>query len=163
MNKPLQNRANRLQQAGLFIAGIIIGGALFMALYQHQFNTIVLQNKTLLAENTDLQGKLADLQQYKRSGSVVKSVEIIVEEEEDNRLDDISKVEVKNRVKQDLSIFKGQPISQLPGRIRIARHTFHNKIYANILEKDYAVDIKMAFLIQTELRFYIAVQEVREN
>ncbi len=152
--------AKALQIVGLLLAGMVIGGAVFMSVYLHNFDEVLLMNKSLKAENQDLKSHLEDWDRYKDSRSVVKTIVVSIESAPNQPpLNDFVKMELKKRVQQDLGVFKGQPIKELPDRMRVAKYMIRKKIYPQIEEKNYSVDIDMVSLLYSELRVWITASE----
>ncbi|MEB3100543.1 hypothetical protein [Ferviditalea candida] len=157
--------ARWLQALGLFISGMIVGAAVFAAIFHHNFNDIVIMYNSLREENRDLQDQVNDLNKFKKAGSVIKSIAVYIEEDQPKEpLDDITKQEIKNRVQRDLSILKGQSIDRLPRQLQIIRRVIDNKIYPLIQEKDYTIRIRTILVRYSELQAWIEVREFhREN
>lgn len=157
--------ARWMQALGLFISGMIVGAAVFAAIYHQNFNRIVIMYNTLREENRDLQDQVNDLNKFKNTGSVIKSIAVWIEEgQPDKPLDDITKQEIKNKVQHDLNILKGQSIDKLPQQLQIIRRIIDNKIYPLIQEKDYTIRIRTILVRYSELQAWIEVQEFhREN
>jgi len=160
---PFESYKGLLQSTGLLISGIIIGSALFLSIYHQQLNTILIENRELIAENEKL---MLDNNTYKKTRnqqSVVNQIDVVVESSPLNPLDKVTEQEIEKRVRNDLAVIKGQKISVIAESPHIYQSLLSKKTYRGILDKDYMVNMKTMLLIQTELKVWVFAEEFKRT
>lgn len=160
---PFERYTGLLQSAGILISGIIIGSALFLSIYHHQLNTLLIQNRELLAENDKL---LQDNNSFKKTRnlqSTINQIDVTVESSPLNPLDKVTEQEIEKRVRNDLSVIKGQKIAVFAESPHVYQSLLSKKTYRGILDKDYIVNTKTMLLIQTELKVWVTAEEFKRT
>ncbi|GGG74782.1 hypothetical protein [Paenibacillus radicis (ex Gao et al. 2016)] len=147
---------------GLLLAGMIIGAAVYSSIYHAQF-------EALISLKSDLEMKLdqyeSDIKQWKKLSkqhTVIKSVVPRIEEEAGDKkkpvLDKVTEAELLLRIKKDLSVFIGQSIYEIDSDAQFARKLLSQKIYADVLEKNYTVTINTMLVVDNVLQVWVKVR-----
>lgn len=156
---PFEQFTGLMKSTGLLIAGGIIGCAVFTAVFHHHLNLLLIKNKELQAENEKL---VQDNNSYKKSRnqqSTINQFDVIVESGDLNPLDKVTEQEIERRVRNDLSVVKGQKISAFSESPHVYQRLLAQKTYHGILDKDYIVNVKTMLLIHTELKVWVTAKE----
>ncbi len=163
MKAPSLERFFHLQRPmGIFVAGIVVGAAVFSAIYHHNFNLLTVQNSMLKNENNNLRGNIQSLTKYKNKETIIQGIIVHVEQgADDPALDEISTEEIKQRVQKDLKIFIGQQVEQMPKQIQVAVELLHQKIYPSIREKNYVLEFKLAVIVRADLNVWVTAKEFK--
>ncbi len=143
------------QSIGLLIAGAVIGCAVFMVVYQHNFNELILYNVSLQTEIEDLQTQLNALSEDRNQHSTIHAIQIEIEKAEP-KLETFIENEIKNRVKRSLGSLVGQSSDTL--NPAMARELFGEKLYPDIRDKDYIVNIRTMLVSQGTLHIWVSVR-----
>ncbi|MFE5318810.1 hypothetical protein ACFQ88_08880 [Paenibacillus sp. NPDC056579] len=155
---PFEHYTGLLKSTGLVISGIIIGSALFLSLYHHHLNTVIIKNRELQAENEQLLTDLNDFKKTRNQQSTINQIDIVVEPGDLNPLDKVTMQELEKRVRNELSVIKGQKIATFAETPHVYQRLLSKKTYHNILDKDYVVNIKTMLLIHTELKVWVTAE-----
>lgn len=99
---PHESAGNVLRAVGLLIAGMIIGAALFLSIYNQRLNMMIVQNRELVSENVRLEGEVEDLKKNKNQQNTINLLNIYVESADDSPLDKITESELKRRIHGEL-------------------------------------------------------------
>jgi cell division protein FtsL len=156
---PFDQYTGLMRAAGLLIAGAIIGCAVFTGIYHHQMNSLLIQNKQLMAENDKLNQDNNTFKKSKNQQSVINRIEVIIESGELNPLDKVTEQELERRLRNDLSVIKGLKIASFSESPHIYQRLLAQKTYHDILDKDYTVNVKTMLLLQTELKVWVTAKE----
>lgn len=158
---PPEPTGNALRAAGLLIAGMIIGAALFLSIYNQRLNMMIVQNRELVSENVRLEGEVEDLKKNKNQQNTINLLNIYVEAADDSPLDKITESELKRRIHGELKkIIVGRKISDFAAMPDVYEQILKEKPYMGVLDKDYIVQsVKWIVLTQTELKVWVTVKE----
>lgn len=142
----------------LFLAGAIIGSAMFMGIYQQNFSTLVLTNKNLQESNKQLTSEIESLRKNKNRQNVVGKVSVQVENASGSTdpLDVSIETEIKSRVYSDLKIVIGQPLSAIESNPKIYQNLIDRKIYSGIHEQSYIVRVNTLMISPAQLTVWIS-------
>ena len=162
---PFERYVRFLSGFGLLLSGGVIGGALFMGLYQEGFTTLVLENERLRQENVQLSKDIDSLQKYKNRQSVVGKINVYVQKTgaDSAPLEEFVETEVRSRVYNDLQVVTGQPLSAIANNPLMYQNLIDKKIYTGIHEKDYIVNLKTMMIQPGQLTVWITVREVKKD
>jgi len=155
---PFEHYTWLAKSTGLLIAGAVIGSAVFMSIYQHHLNLVIIQNRELKSSNEKLLQDLNDYKKTRNLHSTINQIDIVVESGDLNPLDKVTVQEIERRVRSDLSVIKGQKISAFAESPHVYQRLLSQKTYHGILDKDYVVNMKAMLLIQSELRVWVVAQ-----
>lgn len=150
---------------GLFLAGIVIGAALFLSVYQHNFSLIAEENTRLEAELQNMKTEVETARKNKNKETYVGKINVVVEQlpGKSEAPDGAVLNELKRRVYQDLKVVSGKSVSTLRGASDVYSNLVHHKIYRKIYDKDYIVSVRRLVVIQSEFTLTISVEEYIPN
>lgn len=154
--------AHWLRSFALLLCGMIIGAAIFMSITHHHLNEQIMKNRALEKEIDKLLEDNESLEFYKNKQTVIKSVSVGVQTsldpDEKPLTEDITS-EIERRVEDDLKKLKGQPISYIDQDPQYIRNIYGAKILADIMDKDYVVEIQTILVIYGELKVWVSAKE----
>lgn len=154
-----RNYAHLLQGLALIICGMIIGAAWFMSITHHQLDAALKHSRDLQTQLNKLLEDNESLKIYRNKQSIIKSVNVVIEDAPDKVLDDVIKNEIVEKVEEDLKQLKGKPISYIEQDPQQLREIYGDRIIPNIHNKDYIVSIHTILVIYGDLKIWISVQE----
>jgi cell division protein FtsL len=143
---------------GLFIAGAIVGSAIFMVIYQYNFSLLSIQNQQMRTEMDNLiaTNKNLNLKQKKAAQTNIQSIKVLFEQKNElNKLDEISENELRKKIIQDLQFLSGKPVAQLKLDPLLYRNLIEGKTYHAIHERDYIINVRTLMVVETELTVII--------
>ncbi|MFX3635055.1 MAG: hypothetical protein ACE3K5_20065 [Candidatus Pristimantibacillus sp.] len=159
---PFDRYVRWMQSLGVLLLGMIIGAVIYNSLYQAQFSALVNLKSDLEMKLDQYEADMKHLKQLNNQHTVIKSVvpRIEVEAGQKNKpaLDKITEGELIKRINRDLSVFIGQSIYQIDSDAKLARKLLSQKIYANVLGKDYTVDVNTMLLVDNVLQVWVKVR-----
>ncbi|WP_246313328.1 hypothetical protein [Paenibacillus foliorum] len=156
---PFEQFTGLMKATGLLIAGGIIGCAVFTAIYHHHLNSVLILNKELQAENEKLIQDNNSYKKTKNQQSTINQIDVTVESGDLNPLDKVTEQEIERRLRNDLSVVKGQKISYFAESPHVYQRLLAQKTYHAIMDKDYTVNVKIMLLIHTELKVWVIAKE----
>jgi hypothetical protein len=151
-----------LSGIGLFICGGVIGSAVFMSIFQHNFSLLKMNNDRLAVENKRLTQDNLALTKFKNRQSVISKVDVklAVSGDGDAALDKAVELGLLDRIRNDLQVVVGQPLSSVTANPQLYQKLIDRKVYYNIYEKDYIVYLKTMLLSPTQLTVWVTVSEL---
>ncbi|MFD0871888.1 MULTISPECIES: hypothetical protein [Paenibacillus] len=149
-----------LARFGLFLAGVIIGAALFMGIYQQNFSLLASRNADLEQEIRELRNEIETYSKNRKQAAYIGG--IFVHLEEGHTLDDLSKVELEKRVHEDLKVLSGKPVADFKKDPKLYMKLIE-KPYPGIYDKDYRVEVTTLMLVQSELRVWFRAKPLARN
>ena len=155
---PFERYQRLLAGFGIFLAGGIIGSAVYMSIHQQSYNLLYVKMHTYEEENQKLRLDMESLKKYKNHQSVVTQVNVYVQNREgDAPLTEDIRQELETRIKKDMKLIIGQKVAF----VKDARHVFEQLISQKtylLHEKTYTVEVKSIILVQTELSIWITAE-----
>lgn len=158
---PSEPTGHFFRAAGLLIAGMIIGAALFLSIYNQRLNMMIVQNRELSSENVRLEGEVEDLKKTKNQQNTINLLNVYVEADDSAPLDKLTESELKRRIHSQLKkIVVGRKISDFAAMPDVYEQILQEKPYVGVLDKDYIVQsVRWIVLTQTELKVWVTVKE----
>lgn len=143
-----------MQGAGLFLAGLIVGAAVFMSLYVENFDLLIQQNEILKEENDQLQERI-EAQNQVKNPTQLKSIEILIHNPPSYpELDDVTISQLQKLTREELKFMIGQEVKALEP-VSIKR-LFGKKVFTPEESKSsYVVEINSLFIADNEMRIWI--------
>lgn len=143
-----------VQNFGILIAGMIIGAAVFMAMYVENFDYLVQQNEILREEKQHLEEQLETHHQVKNP-TQLKTITITIHNPASYpALDDVTSAQLQKLAREELKFMIGQEVKRLePDYIK---RLFGKKVFT--LEEgkaSYVVEINSIFIADTEMRVWL--------
>jgi cell division protein FtsL len=151
--------------AGLFLVGLIVGCALFMSIYQHNFSLLFLQNQQMHEEINNLKATNRDLNlnHKKADQPLIHSIKVAFEQKaEASKLDEVSENELRKKITKDLQFLYGTDIRKIKAEPLLYRNLLEGKTYHAIRERDYTINVRTLIAIDDELTFTINVVMIRK-
>lgn len=156
-----QRLARWSQGGGLFFAGMIVGAAVFMAIYQHNMNLIFEQNHVLKLEYEMLKDN-ASMQNI--SEKYISSIVVRVEEHPKEELDVLTKTKIKTLVSKELNVLKGKKVEviapQTDNGPKVMK-TLYKRLFEDVNGRDYMVEINHYTIVYGELTAWITPVEYK--
>ncbi|WP_253735776.1 hypothetical protein [Paenibacillus sp. FJAT-26967] len=157
------NRFPRLLSGlGLFISGGIVGSAVFLSLYHHTYNVLVIDNLNLRKENSELQLDIESLNKFRNKQGLITHVTVHLYNSVQHPLESHVEKAIEDRVKRDLKIVEGQKVGEIRDSPQLYERLITNKTYYGVVDKDYIVNVKSMVLVQSELTVWITAEEPRK-
>lgn len=157
---PFERYRKGMQAAAFFVCGMIVGAAIYSGLASDQANRVIRENIELRKQMADYEENLSQLKKFRNKQTVIRSVTVYVEERNGQPpLDVVSEVELKDRLKQDLSVFVGRSIYDIGIEAQIARGILNGKIYSDIGQKDYKASIRTMLVVDGTLSVWAEVSK----
>ncbi|MBB6694176.1 hypothetical protein H7B90_22490 [Cohnella xylanilytica] len=144
-----------MQAIAFFVCGMIVGAAVYNAMILDQTNRIMTQNYEIKE-----QLELAEKQlQLNRQVSVIRSIVIFVKPPEGKpALESVVQVELKEALEKDLSILKGRSVYEIGTDAQLVRRLLEGKVYTDIGDKDYGVQIKTMLVADSVLQAWVEAE-----
>ncbi|SDC08552.1 hypothetical protein SAMN02799630_02630 [Paenibacillus sp. UNCCL117] len=150
-----------LQAIGLVIAGMVIGAALFLSIYNARLNMMIEQNRELLTENSRLEGDVANLRKTKNQQTTINLLNVYIDPDEHTEIDKVTESELQRRVHAQLKpVVVGRKISEFAAMPDVYEQILKEKPLLGVLDKDYLVlSVRWIVLTQSELKVWVTVKE----
>ncbi|MFC4776376.1 hypothetical protein ACFO9Q_06270 [Paenibacillus sp. GCM10023252] len=161
---PFYRYVRMMQMVGVLLLGMIIGAIIYNTLFQAQFdallNTNIGQEMQLIQNEEDIRY----LTQFKNKHTVIKSILPRIESEsgpkaERLELSQVRQAELMKRIKGDLNVFIGSSIYEIDSNAKFARILLDRKVYEDVLEKSYTVEVKTMLVVDNVLHVWVKVRE----
>ncbi len=161
---PFERYEKGLQMVGMLILGMIIGAIIFNSIHVAQFEAIINLKSELELKLGQYEQDIKLLNQFKNQHTVIKSILPRVEREagqNTNRpnLDKLTETELIKQVREDLSSLLGQSIYEIDSNAQFARKLLERKVYTDVFDKDYMIDIKTVLVVDNVLHIWINVRD----
>ncbi|MEY9092492.1 hypothetical protein ABH899_001094 [Paenibacillus sp. RC84] len=164
MKMPSFDRYPRfLAGIGLFLAGGIVGSAVFLSLYHHTYNVLVIENWNLKKENNGLQLDIETLNKFKNKQGLITRVTVHLYNDIQHPLESHVQKALEDRVKRDLKIVEGQKLGEIRDSPQLYERLIASKTYYGVIDKDYIVNVKAMTLVQSELTVWITADEPKKQ
>lgn len=150
-----QRYTHWLAGLGLFLAGMIVGCAVFLSIYQQNFTILATRNAELENEIRELQSTVETSEKNKKRAAYIGGV--FVEWEDRSNLDDLTRIELEKRVHKELSVLSGKLIADIR-KDPLLYLKLVEKPYTSVYDKDYTVKVSALLIVQSELRVWIKAQ-----
>jgi hypothetical protein len=166
MRVPPFERYSKITQAVAFIVvGGIIGSIVYHSIFFMNFNTLVNSNRDLQDKIDEYEERIQKLNQFKDQHTVIKMVLPVLldnrgDKEQDDVMGELTKSELKRRLKKELSVFIGSSIYKIDYNAEMARLLLNGKIYTDVNGKDYSVEIKTMLIVENVLRVWFKAKEL---
>ncbi|CAH1219352.1 hypothetical protein PAECIP111893_04549 [Paenibacillus plantiphilus] len=155
---PFERYASFTQTVAILLVGAIFGAIAYHAVYLMNFNALRTINSELEDKLADYEDRIHKLTQYRNQHSIVQTVLPILLETRENgvvkkKVDELTKAELKRRLKKDLDVFIGTSIYDIDSNAELARLLLNKKIYS-AASKEYTVEIKTMLIVDNVLRVW---------
>ncbi|MBW7477033.1 hypothetical protein K0T92_20150 [Paenibacillus oenotherae] len=155
---PFDRYTSFTQAAAVALIGALIGAMVYHAIFLMNFNALRSTNSELEDKLADYEDRIHKLTQYRNQHSIIHNVlPILLETREDGvikkNVDELTKAELKRRLKKDLNVFIGTSIYDIDSNAELARLLLNRKIY-EAGSKEYTVEIKTMLIVDNVLRVW---------
>ena len=148
---------------GLVIAGMVIGSAVFMVIYQHNFELLYLDNQRLAEENSDLRKTLEPYVKDNRQ-SVVRQFKLhIYSDWGDKAPDEITTTDLRRKLQNDLESLRGRTFESAADSLLVARGIIHRKIYKLEDNQEFTIELQLVVLKGDTLTIWSNVKPYVRN
>jgi hypothetical protein len=135
-----------------FLCGMIVGAAIYNSMVMDQSNRIIEQNYDLKEQLTLTEAQL----EANRKVTVIRNIVVFVLEKEGKPPNDkVAEKQLKQKLKEDLSILIGQSIYDIGSDAELVRKLINSKQYGEIMEKNYSVFIRTMLLADSVLQVWV--------
>lgn len=161
---PFDRFVRGLQFVGVLTLGMIIGAILYNSLYLAQFQALVSLKSELEVKLEQNEQDIKYLKQFKNQHTVIKSILPRIEKEAGQNagrpeLDQVTEAELIKRIKEDLNSFLGQSIYEIDSDAKFARKLLEKKVYMDVYNKDYTIEVKTILVVDNVLHVWIKVRD----
>jgi len=152
-----------LGMSGAFLVGAIVGAVVLNTLHVVQFEVYYNDRMELQAKLIQYEQDIQNLSHYKSQHTVIKKLTLRIEEESNEsarpKLDTMAQKELIKLVREDLSILIGQSIYDIDSNAQFARKILEKKVYRDILDHDYTIELKTVLLVDNDLQVWMSVRK----
>lgn len=155
---PFERYGFLTRTVAILLVGAICGAIAYHAVYLMNFNALRTTNSELEDRLADYEDRIHKLTQYRNQHSVVQSVLPVLLETKENgiikkKVDELTKAELKRKLKKDLNVFIGTSIYEIDSNAELARLLLNSKIYT-AGGKEYTVQINTMLIVDNVLRVW---------
>lgn len=152
-----------MQLIGGVLVGMILGAAVYHSLSIATLEKLMNERTILQAKILQYEEDIDNLNEFKNQHTVIKSILPRIEKEKGQTterpvIDPLTETEIIKRVKEDLSVFLGRSIFDIDSNAQIARRLLEKKLYQDIYQKDYVIDIKTVLVVDNVLQVWLTVR-----
>ncbi|MEX1029299.1 MAG: hypothetical protein WDZ91_04535 [Paenibacillaceae bacterium] len=153
-----------MRAIGLVAAGMVIGGALFMSIYQHNFSILNDDNQRLMSENQEIRRELEPLIRKQNNKITVRQIRVHIQSiAGDNPLEEAIVSELRRALQRDLELLRGTTIDSVADSLIVAKGIIRRKIYRLPGDKEYTLDIPMIIVKNSELTIWAEARPYIHN
>jgi len=150
--------ASLMQGTAGFVVGLIVGAMVYHALFMTNFDLLKNINGQLEEKLNQYEKDIKQLNRFKDQHTVIKSVLPIMENDPKHKLDELTQVALKRKLRDNLEVLLGHSIYDIDSDAKIARLLLDQKVYTDIYKKDYTVQIKTMLVVDNVLRVWFKAQ-----
>jgi TRAP-type uncharacterized transport system substrate-binding protein len=157
MRVPPFERFQRISAlTAVFVCGMVVGAAAFNGLMNEEYNKAILKNYQLTQQIENDQERISRLENDLGKESVIQGIMVFVGVPEGKpALDIVTEKELKKKLKDDLTSFRGRRIYDIGRDSSFARKLFEKKVYSGIGENDYMVRITTILVADSVLQVWV--------
>ncbi|OBZ12361.1 hypothetical protein A7975_15145 [Bacillus sp. FJAT-26390] len=153
-----------MQMGGMLILGMIIGAIVYNSLYLAEFQALIILKSELEVKLEQYEQDIRHLKEFKNQHTVIKSILPRIEKEAGQNsgrpdLDQVTEAELLKRIKKDLQGFLGQSIYVIDSDAKFARKLLDKKVYMDVFNKDYTIEVKTILVVENVLHVWIKVRD----
>lgn len=150
-----------LSGTGIFIAGMIVGAAVYLSIYQEHLSILHERVGELSNQNKTLQDSMEGLNKFKQNQAYIGRIKVVAEfaPKEADKADANVLNELKRLVYEDIKLTSGKPVSAVREAPDIFTNLVDKKVYRNVFGKNYQISVRYLMVVQTEFTLYITCSE----
>ncbi|MEK3876495.1 MULTISPECIES: hypothetical protein [unclassified Paenibacillus] len=167
MRLPPFDRYRRFSQiAAVFVLGMIVGAALYNAIYHMGYNILWVNNQALRLEIEQNRKDILTLKKYNNTSTVIREIKVRTEgsKVKDNTatLDPVIAKEVLSKLSGDLEPLRGRSMFDIDSDGKLARLLLDSKIYL-AREKEYTVKIRTMLVMEGVLQIWVEISPYKRS
>jgi hypothetical protein len=167
MRLPSFHRYRRFSQiAAVFVLGMIVGGALYNAIYHMAYNMLWINNQALRIEIEQYRNDIDTLKKYNNSSTVIREIKVRTEDskvkEGSAALDPVTVKEILSKLASDLEPMRGRSMFEIDSDGKLARLLLDGKFYI-VREKEYAVRIRTMLVMEGVLQIWVEISPYKRG
>jgi len=148
-----------MRAIGLIAAGMIIGSACFMAVYQHNFSLLYMENQQLKTDNEDMRKTLEPYLKNKTNLSVIRQIKLNVFASPGTpELDEIIIIQLKKKLAGDLEAIRGRPLDSAAETLLVAKKIVERKVYTIDLDQEFTMELGLILIKSADLTIWAEVR-----
>jgi hypothetical protein len=147
---------------GLLVIGGIIGAAIFMIIFQHNFSLIKEENQILRNQTFELSEDLDHLRKNEKKLTVIRQIDAELLEDSALQLTTSMKEELEKKVRDSIKIIYDKKISSVKDNILVYENLITARNSYVVLDKKFNVTVKFFTLIGTELTVWFTAKEIHQ-
>lgn len=154
-----------LRAGGLLAAGMIIGAAVFMSVYQQNFSSLYMEKERLRMENEELRKTLEPYRKSQDRSSEIREIVVQLSVPPGHAApDEITAIELRRKLAADLDLLRGKPPETAAESLIVARRIIENKVYALDKDTEYRMTVDIILIKSGVLTVWTeAVPHIRED
>jgi hypothetical protein len=149
--------------AGIFIAGMIVGAAVFMSSVHVAIDEFITESQRLKMEMEMMHENAKTSSNEQR---FISEIEVYLTVGEKIQLTPVTSTRLRKLITEDLTVLKGKRVYHTVTRsddgVRLLR-TLFKRVYPNVDGKDYIVEINHYSIVYGVLTVWATVEEFRPN
>ncbi|XEC96459.1 hypothetical protein AB6A23_07920 [Paenibacillus tarimensis] len=159
MRVPQFERYKRtMHSAGVLLLGVVIGAIMYNSMYHYQLYALYGTISELNSMIEERDEEIKSLKDFKDQQTIIKTIHINIEPSEGAAsagFDTQTSVELKKEIKKDFDVLVGRSVYKVASDDKLVRALLDDKIYTDILGKDYIITVRTILLIGTTLDVWI--------
>ncbi|WNS46937.1 hypothetical protein [Paenibacillus sp. MMS20-IR301] len=167
MRMPPFQRYRRFSQiAAVFVLGMVVGGALYNAIYHMGYNMLWIHNQDLRIQIEQYKNDIQTLKKYNNTSTVIREIKVRTEDsklkENSAALDPVIVKEVLSKLVGSLEPMRGRSMFDIDSDGKLARLLLEGKIYT-AREKEYAVSIRTMLVMEGVLQIWVEISPAKRS
>ncbi|WP_339223683.1 hypothetical protein [Paenibacillus sp. FSL H8-0332] len=167
MRLPPFDRYRRFSQiAAVFVLGMIVGAALYNAIYHMGYNMLWVNNQDLRLEIEQYRKDILTLKKYNNTSTVIREIKVRTEDSKVKdgaaALDPVTAKEVLSKLAGDLEPLRGRSMFDIDSDGKLARLLLDSKIYL-AREKEYTVKIRTMLVMEGVLQIWVEISPYKRS
>ncbi|TYP71174.1 hypothetical protein [Paenibacillus methanolicus] len=165
---PFERYAVLTQGAASFVVGAIVGAIFYHSIFTANFEAVMNANSDMEQQLSQYEVDLKELKQFKNKHSVIKSVLPLQEDTRDSEgeaivFDELTKAELKKRVRANLNALLGTSIYDIGTNSKIARLLLDDKVFTGIYGNSYTIEIKTMLVSDNVLQVWFQASVLKPS
>ncbi|BCG58477.1 hypothetical protein [Paenibacillus sp. URB8-2] len=157
---PFQQFRRFSKVSAIFVLGMIVGSAVYNAIFHMGFSALWLDNQGLRVQVEQYEKDILTLKKYKNSSTVIKEIKIRSESggsrETTNGLDPATVKEIILKMSGDLAPMRGRSVFDIDEDSKMARLLLSGKVYI-VRDMEYAVRIRTMLVMEGVLQIWVEI------
>ncbi|GIP38255.1 hypothetical protein J31TS4_15350 [Paenibacillus sp. J31TS4] len=163
---PFERYTRWMAGFGLFLCGMIVGSAVFMAIFQQTSTILSVRNKELSKQVEELKTNLDTVNKNRTKQAYIGAITVHLVREDaagGDSLDEQTAIELEKRVSRDLKPISGKPVAELRKDPLLYMRLIEDKLYPGVFDRDYQVHVKSLAIVQSDLTVWVTASAWKRN